>query len=53
MTLPKPRKTQDEKDLEQLAQRLLSIPHKLREESKIGKRKPARKPDAEASKRQR
>jgi hypothetical protein len=33
------RKSQDEKDLEKLAKKLLSMPHKPREESKVGKRK--------------
>lgn len=37
--MAKPRKFQDEKDLEKLAKRLLSMPHKPREESKIGQRK--------------
>ena len=44
----KPRKAQDEADLEKLAKRLLTMPHKPREETKIGKRKPERKPDARA-----
>jgi hypothetical protein len=35
--MPKPRKSQDEKQLENLAKKLLSMPHKPREESKIGK----------------
>jgi hypothetical protein len=48
----KPRKSQDEEDLEKLAKRLLTMPHKPREETKIGKRKPERKPDARAGKRQ-
>jgi len=34
----KPRKSQDEKELENLAKKLLSMPHKPREESKTGKR---------------
>ena len=37
------RKAQDEKDLEKLAKKLLSMPHKPREESKLGKRKPEKK----------
>jgi hypothetical protein len=32
------KKSQDEKDLEKLAKTLLSMPHKPREESKVGKR---------------
>jgi hypothetical protein len=36
--MAKPRKDQDEKELEKLAQRLLSMPHKPREESKVGRR---------------
>jgi hypothetical protein len=36
--MAKPRKSQDEKDLEKLAKKLLSMPHKPREESKIGVR---------------
>ena len=48
----KPRKSQDEEDLEKLTKRLLTMPHKPREEPKIGKRKPERKPDARAGKRQ-
>ena len=40
--MPKPRKDQDEKDLEKLAKKLLSMPHKPREESKIGKREQKR-----------
>jgi len=47
----KPRKSQDEEDLEKLAKRLLTMPHKPREETKI-ERKPERKPDARAGKRQ-
>jgi len=39
--MPKPRKSQDEKELEKLAKKLLSMPHKPREESKIGKREPS------------
>jgi hypothetical protein len=52
--MAKPRKNQDEKDLEKLAKRLLSMPHKPREESKIGKKKdkpvkrPRRPVDSEA-----
>ena len=44
--MPKPRKSQDEKELENLAKKLLSMPHKPREESKIGKKKdkPLRRP---------
>ena len=42
--MAKTRKSQDEKELEKLAKTLLSMPHKPREESKIGKRKPAKKP---------
>jgi len=34
------RKSQDEKDLERLAKKLLSMPHKPREQSKIAKHKP-------------
>jgi hypothetical protein len=53
LQMPKKRKSQDEKDLEQLAKRLLSMPHKPREESRVGKKKdkplkrvtPCRKPD--------
>ena len=37
--MPKPRKDQDEKQLENLAKKLLSMPHKPREESKVGKKK--------------
>ena len=37
------RKSQDEKDLEKLAKKLLSMPHKPREDSKIGKDKPTKK----------
>ena len=37
--MTKPRKSQDEKDLEKLAKKLLSMPHKPREESKVGKQK--------------
>ena len=33
-----PRKDQDEKELENLAKTLLSMPHKPREESKVGHR---------------
>jgi hypothetical protein len=40
----KPRKSQDEKELEKLAKKLLSMPHKPREESKVGKRANAKKP---------
>jgi hypothetical protein len=40
--MAKPRKDQDEKDLEKLAKKLLSMPHKPREESKIGPRKKSR-----------
>jgi hypothetical protein len=51
--MAKPRKDQDEKELEKLAQKLLSMPHKPREESKVGKRRPARKtPKARSSGRQ-
>jgi len=44
-----PKKAKDEKELEKLAKKLLSMPHKPREESKIGKRSvkkspPRRKP---------
>ena len=39
----KPRKSQDEKELEKLAKKLLSMPHKPREESKIRKQKPEKK----------
>jgi len=43
--MAKPRKDQDEKDLEKLAKQLLSMPHKPREQSKVGKRiKPKQKP---------
>jgi hypothetical protein len=35
--MAKARKDQDEKELEKLAKKLLSMPHKPREESKIGK----------------
>jgi len=35
--MTKPRKDQDEKDLEKLAKALLSTPHKPREELKVGK----------------
>ena len=49
--MPKPRKSQDEKELENLAKKLLSMPHKPREDSKIGKRKKP-DPDAKARKRQ-
>lgn len=38
--MAKPRKDQDEKDLEKLAKKLLSTPHKPREKS--GKKQPAR-----------
>jgi len=41
--MSKPRKSQDEKDLEKLAKTLLSTPHKPRDESKVGGRKPAEK----------
>jgi hypothetical protein len=41
--MAKSRKSQDEKALEKLAKKLLSMPHKLREESKLGKRKPEKK----------
>ena len=37
--MAKPRKNQDEKDLEKLAKKLLSMPHKPREESKVGSKK--------------
>ena len=49
--MPKPRKSQDEKDLEKLAKKLLSMPHKPREESKIGARKPVKKFSTKAKKR--
>ncbi len=39
LVMAKPRKSQDEKDLEKLAKKLLSMPHKPREESKVGKRR--------------
>jgi hypothetical protein len=42
LQMPKKRKSQDEKDLEQLAKRLLSMPHKPREESRVGKKKTSR-----------
>jgi hypothetical protein len=48
--MPKPRKDQDEKALEKLAKKLLSMPHKPREESKIGKRKLQKKPSTKAKK---
>jgi len=41
--MPKPRKSQDEKELEKLAKKLLSMPHKPREKSKVGKWSPAKK----------
>jgi len=47
--MPKPRKSQDEKELEKLAKKLLSMPHKPREASKIGKEKRA-KPSTRAGK---
>jgi len=37
--MAKPRKDQDEKALEKLAKKLLSMPHEPREKSKIGKSK--------------
>jgi hypothetical protein len=37
--MTKPPKSQDEKDLEKLAKKLLSMPHKPREESMLHKRK--------------
>ena len=43
----KSRKDQDEKQLEKLAKRLLSTPHKPREESKLGKRDGAGKQERE------
>lgn len=36
--MTRPRKDQDEKELEKLAKRLLSMPHKPREESVLGKK---------------
>jgi hypothetical protein len=52
--LRKPKKDKDEKDLEKLAKKLLSMPHKPREESKVGKttkpKKRLRRPvDSEAN----
>jgi len=44
--MAKPRKSQDEKDLEKLAKAILSTPHKPREESKVGKSKPEPKEKA-------
>lgn len=46
----KPRRDQDEKELEKLAKKLLSTPHKPREESKGGKklRAPASSDDSRA-----
>jgi hypothetical protein len=40
--MAKPRKSQDEKELEKLAKKLLSMPPKPREESKIGKWQPTK-----------
>jgi hypothetical protein len=37
--MTKSRKDQDEKELEKLAKTLLSMPHKPREDSKLGERK--------------
>jgi len=48
--MPKPRKDQDEKELEKLAKALLSTPHKPREESKVGKPRPAEKPSTKKAK---
>jgi hypothetical protein len=47
--MAKPRKSRDEKDLEKLAKKLLSTPHKPREDLKVGKERTAKQP----SKRQR
>jgi hypothetical protein len=47
--MAKPRKSQDEKDLEKLAKKLLSMPHKPREESKIGNKR-AKKREAKNAK---
>ena len=47
--MAKPRKSQDEKQLEKLAKKLLSMPHKPRVESKLGKRKPVAKPRKRAN----
>jgi hypothetical protein len=41
--MPKNKKSKDERELELLAKKLLSMPHKPREESKIGKGKPTKK----------
>jgi hypothetical protein len=46
--MARPQKTKDEVRLEKLAKRLLSMPHKPREESKIGKAKTP-KPRAKAA----
>jgi len=46
--MSKPRKTQDEKDLEKLAKKLLSMPHKPREEVTPAKCKPAKKSSTKA-----
>jgi len=48
--MPKPHKSQDEKDLEKLAKSLLSTPHKPREESKVGNRKIGRSASNDPSK---
>jgi hypothetical protein len=41
--MPKNKKSKDERELELLAKKLLSMPHKPREESKVGKGKPTKK----------
>jgi hypothetical protein len=41
--MAKPRKSQDEKDLEKLAKKLLSMPHKPREEMSGKQRKPKKR----------
>ena len=46
--MSKPRKTQDEKDLEKLAKKLLSTPHKPREATPA-KRKVGKKPSTKRS----
>jgi hypothetical protein len=47
--MAKPRKSQDEKDLEKLAKKLLSMPHKPREESKVGGQKKSRPKAAQSN----
>ena len=51
MASPSKRKSQDEKELEKLAKKLLSMPHKPREESKVGKRQKGRSGNRSANKR--